>query len=168
MGSLVKFPGLGSASAIVSSPVKPMDVAVGVAAGFAGAAALKVGAEKAGFALPAIATATPLVGGAATGLLLYLLEKKKNRTRAAGHAVGAALGGLIVWGYQMLQTSGLPGFSDIRTLPGGYGGPIFQNPRTQMLGFGGPIFQNPRNNMAAIGRLQGFGDDNEDGLFPAP
>ncbi len=166
---LVKFPGLGSLTSAVPRSVNTTDVAVGVAAGLAGAAALKVGAEKMNIALPAFVQASPLVGAGATALLLYAVQKGKNRARAQSHAVGAALGGLIVWGYGMLQSSGLPGFSDLRTMPGGYGAPIFNNPR-QMAGFNGPIFDNPRQalNQFKLARLQGLGDENEDGMFPAP
>jgi hypothetical protein len=33
---------------------------------------------------------------------------------------------------------------------------------------GGPIFNNPNVNLARLSRMQGLGDENEDGLFPAP
>jgi hypothetical protein len=42
------------------------------------------------------------------------------------------------------------------------------SPRTLPRGMAGPIFNNPNLNLARLGRLQGFGDENEDGLFPAP
>ncbi len=164
MGSLVRFPGLGFLPKIPSS-VKPTDVAVGVALGFAGGIALKKGTEAAGIMLPAIVP-TPVLGGVASAAVLYLAQKKKNPNRAAGHAVGALLGGLAVWGYSQLQAAGFAGYSDLRTLPAGYGAPIFDNPR--LSGFGGPIFDNPRLNMARLAGLQGLGDDNEDGMFPAP
>lgn len=168
MGSLVRFPGLGSLTSAVPRSVNTTDVVVGVGVGMAGAALLKIGAEKMNIALPAFVSASPLAGAAATGLLMYALGKRKNRARAASHAVGAALGGLIVWGYGQLQASGLPGFSDLRTMPGGYGAPIFNNPR--LMGFNGPIFDNPRQalNQFKLARLQGLGDENEDGMFPAP
>ncbi len=166
MGSLVRFPGLGFLPKIPSS-VKPTDVAVGVALGFAGGVGLQKGLAAANITLPAIVPA-PLAGAVASAAVLYLAQKKKNPNRAAGHAVGALLGGLAVWGYGQLQTAGLAGYSyaDLRTLPNGYGAPIFDNPR--MSGFGGPIFDNPRVNMARLANLQGLGDDNEDGMFPAP
>lgn len=165
---LVRFPGLGSLTSAVPRSVNTTDVLVGVGAGFAGAAGLKLVAEKMNIALPAFVQASPLAGAAATGLLLYMAQKRKNRARAASHAVGAALGGLIVWGYGQLQASGLPGFNDLRTMPGGYGAPLFNNPR--IAGFNGPIFDNPRSamNQFRLGALQGRGDENEDGMFPAP
>ena len=174
VGSLVRFPGLGNVS--IPKSVNPVDVAVGVGAGFVGAAALNYGLRKANVVPPAIVSSSPLVGGIATGAALYLFEKKKNKQRAASHAVGALLGGLAVWGYQMLSTSGLPGFSGLVRLPGGFGGPIMSNPFTTRLGggrgFGGPILSNPATrlavNHARLARLQGLGDDNEDGNFPAP
>lgn len=171
MGSLVRFPGLGSITSAVPRSVNTTDVLVGVAAGFAGAAALKVGAEKMNVQLPAFVQASPLAGAGATALLLYFTQKRKNRARASSHAVGAVLGGLIVWGYGQLQASGIPGFSDLRTMPGGYGAPLFNNPRVPpLLGFGGPIFDNPRvaMNHFKLARVQGMGDENEDGMFPAP
>lgn len=162
---LVRFPGLGLVGSVPKS-INTTDAVVGVGLGLAGSAALKMGLDKMGVLAPAFVTASPLVGAGLTGLGLYLLEKRKNRQRALSHAVGAALGGIIVWGYGMLVSNGVPGFSDMRTLPNGYGAPIFQNPRGG--GFGGPIFQNPRMNMARLAQLQGLGDENEDGLFPAP
>ena len=161
---LVRFPGLGFLPKIPSS-VKPTDVAVGVALGFAGGIALKKATEAAGIALPAIIP-TPIMGGVASAAALYLAQKRKNPSRAAGHAVGAVLGGLAVWGYGQMQNAGLAGYSDLRPLPAGYGAPIFDNPR--LSGFNGPIFDNPRVNMARLANLQGLGDDNEDGMFPAP
>lgn len=128
-----------------------------------------------GTSLPSFLTSgSPLVGGVATGAAAYLLEKKKNPGRAAGHALGALLGGLAVWGTGMAQQALNPtataavagwGFSP-RTLPAGMGAPLFNNPRMQ--GFRGPIFNNPNVNLAGLARLQGMGDENEDGLFPAP
>ncbi len=161
IGSLVRFPGLGFLPKMPSS-VKPSDVAVGMALGLAGGFGLKKVTEMAGIALPAIVPA-PVMGGAASALALYYGQKKS--ARGAGHAVGALLGGLVVWGYGLLAERNLT-LSDLRTLPNGYGAPIFDNPR--LSGFGGPIFDNPRINMARLAGLQGLGDDNEDGLFPAP
>lgn len=159
---LVRFPGLGSLS--LPSSIKPVDVLVGLALGLAGAVALKKGAAAAGITLPAV-LASPVAGGIGTGAVLYLAQRKKNASRAGGHAVGAAVGGLAVWAYGMLQSNGVLG--DLRTLPNGYGAPIFDNPR-MMDGFHGPIFDNPNTQLAGIARLQGLGDENEDGMFPAP
>ncbi len=159
---LVRFPGLGFLPKIPSS-VKPVDVAVGIGLGFAGGIGLQKGLAAANVAVPSFIP-TPILGGVASAALLYYGQKKS--ARGAGHAVGAILGSLAVWGYGQLQSAGLAGYSDLRTLPNGYGGPIFDNPRLQ--GFNGPIFDNPRMNMARLAQLQGLGDDNEDGNFPAP
>ncbi len=156
---LVRFPGLSGLK--IPSSVKPVDVAVGMGLGLAGGIALKKGVEAAGISIPAILP-TPILGGIASAAVLYFAQKKS--ARAAGHAVGAALGGLIVWGYGQLSARGMLG--DLRTLPSGYGAPIFDNPR--LSAYGGPIFDNPRMNMHALAQLQGMGDENEDGMFPAP
>jgi len=160
---LVRFPGLSGLK--IPSSVKPTDVAVGVGLGFAGGFAIKKGNEMAGGALPAI-VANPMVGGLLTAAVLYMVQKRKSPSRAAGHAVGAAIGGLAVWGYGELAARGVLG--DLRTLPQGYGAPIFDNPRQRLMGYGGPIFDNPNTNLMGLARMQGLGDENEDGLFPAP
>lgn len=180
-GSLVRFPGMGFLPKLPSA-VKPVDVALGVALGLAGA----VGIAKATSALAAGGTSVPSVitdnatifGGVASAGLLYVAQKKKNPSRAAGHAIGALLGSIAVWGYNKLQTSGMlagmvrfPGmggqiFSNPRL--SGWGGQIVSNPR--LSGFNGPIFTNPQTNLNLhrLSQLQGLGDDNEDGMFPAP
>jgi hypothetical protein len=154
------------------SSVKPIDVIVGLGLGIAGSLGLQVGASKlaaSGTSLPNFLTSgSPLVGGGATAAVLYVAQKKKSPGRAAGHALGALLGGLAVWGTGMAKSAaGLAG----------YGAPLFNNPRLQGWGFsprtlpagmGGPIFNNPNVNLARLSRMQGLGDENEDGLFPAP
>lgn len=172
---LVRFPGLGRLS-LPSGPVKPLDVGVGAALGLAGSVALQYAANKAigsGVPVPGfLASGSPVVGGLVTAAGAYLLEKKSSKSRATGHAIGAALAGLAVWGWGalnnaiagapiMAQTAGW-GFSP-RTLPAGMGAPLFNNPRLQ-----GPIFNNPNVNLHRLARLQGLGDENEDGMFPAP
>ena len=177
---LVRFPGLGALS--MPSSVKPMDVLLGLGLGLAGSAGLKMGADKlaaGGTSLPAFLTSgSPLVGGAATGAILYVAQKKKNPGRAAGHALGAVLGGIAIWASGMLQNvmAGAPvlastagwGFRPT-TLPAGMAGmgaPLFNNPRLQ--GYAGPIFNNPNVNLGRLAQMQGVGDENEDGMFPAP
>ena len=187
MRGLVRFPGLGRLPSL-SGSVKTQDVLIGAALGLAGSVGLQVGANKlaaGGTNVPAFLTSgSPLVGGGVTAAGLYFLERKKNPARAAGHAIGAAVAGLAVWGFGMLQqavataapqaaaaaaTAGW-GFMP-RTLPAGMGAPLFMNPRLQA--YNGPIFNNPNTQLANYGfsRLaaaQGFGDENEDGNFPAP
>jgi len=167
---LVRFPGLGTLS--MPSSVKPMDVALGVGLGLAGGIALNKGAAAAKITLPSMVPA-PLLGGLASAAVLYLAQKKKNPARAYAHALGAALGGLAVWAYGQIQS--MPSLAaygygrygeDLRTLPAGFGGVILDNPRLQ--GYGGPIFDNPNTNLMGLARLQGMGDENEDGMFPAP
>ncbi len=161
---LVRFPGLSGFK--IPAAVKPVDVAVGMGLGLAGGVALNKGLTAAGVAVPS-SIPTPVLGGLASAAVLYFAQKKSNPSRAAGHAVGAALGGVIVWGYGMVAASGALG--DLRTLPNGYGAPIFDNPRnTALLGYGGPIFDNPNLNLGRLAQLQGLGDDNEDGMTPAP
>ena len=119
---LVKFPGLGGIS--IPKSVNPVDVAVGVALGFAGSGAIKAGAAKlaaGGTKIPDfIVSAGPVMGGAATAALLYMAQKKKSPARAAGHAVGALLGGLAVSGWSMLQSSGVLGASALPLTFGKY------------------------------------------------
>jgi hypothetical protein len=184
---LVKFPGLGALK--VSSSVKPVDVAVGVAMGAVGTVAVgkAIGALATGtnpIAVPTFITNNVgIVGGLAAGGVAYLAQKKKNPARASAHLVGSVLGSAAVWIFQQTQPGGLFPMAGLINLPGGYGryaGPIFSNPQQpghtpnggvgRMGGFRGPIFANPQTNMN-LGRLasmQGVGDDNEDGLFPAP
>jgi hypothetical protein len=159
---LVRFPGLGFLPKLPSS-VKPTDVAVGMGLGLAGGYALKKGTEMAGIMIPDVIP-TPILGGLASAAVLYMAQKRKNPSRASGQAVGAALGGLIVWGYGQLASRGMLG--DIRTMPQGYGAALFNNPR--LAGFNGPIFDNPSLNHARLAQMQGMGDDNEEGMFPAP
>lgn len=159
-GSLVRFPGLGLLPKLPSA-VKPLDVGVGMGLGLAGGIALKKGIEMSGISVPDVIP-TPVLGGVASAAVLYLAQKRKNPSRAAGHAVGAVLGGVIVWGYSMLAARGMLG--DLRPMP--YAGVLIDNPRLR--GFNGPIFDNPSLNMARLAQMQGLGDDNEDGLFPAP
>lgn len=175
---LVRFPGLGRLS--LPSSVKPVDVIVGLGLGIAGSIGLQIGASKlaaGGTSLPSFLTSgSPIVGGAATAAAVYLVEKKKNPARAAGHALGALLGGLGVWGTSMAQQA-IAGASPVTAAVAGFGAPLFNNPRMQGYGFsprtlpagmGGPIFNNPNVNLARLSRLQGMGDENEDGMFPAP
>lgn len=173
---LVRFPGLGLLPS-VKSPVKPVDVALGAAAGLAAAVAVKKGSEAlaaSGTMLPSFVTsAGPLTAGIATGGVAYLVRKKKNKSQAMGLAVGAIVGGLVVTVYGMLQQNGMLGA--LVDLPRGMGGPIFSNPNTitrsaGLSGFRGPIFDNPNThrNLGRLAQMQGFGDENEDGMFPAP
>ncbi len=176
MGALVRFPGLGSLPS-VKAPVKPIDVALGAAAGLAAAVAVKKGSEALaanGTMVPSfVSSAGPITAGVATGAIAYLVRKKKNRSQATGLAVGAILGGLIVTAYGALQSNGMLGA--LVDLPRGMGGPIFSNPNTitrsaGLSGFRGPIFDNPNThrNLGRLAQMQGFGDENEDGMFPAP
>ncbi len=158
---LVRFPGLAGLK--LPASVKPTDVLVGIGLGLAVSIGLKKAAEMSGLALPSIAS-NPLVGGAASAAVLYFAQKKKAPARAGGHAVGALLGGAAVLAYGELQSRGMLG--DMRTLPPGYGAPLFDNPRLQS--YGGAIFDNPNVNLARINAMQGMGDENEDGMFPAP
>jgi hypothetical protein len=181
---LVRFPGLGALPSL-SGSLKTQDVVVGAALGLVGSIGLQVGANKlaaGGTNVPAFLTSgSPLVGGGVTAGALFLAQRKRNPARAKGHAIGAALAGLAVWGFGMLQTAvatAMPstaatagwGFMP-RTLPSGMGAPLFMNPRLQ--GMNGPIFNNPNTQMAnynfsRLAAAQGFGDENEDGQFPAP
>jgi hypothetical protein len=173
---LVRFPGLGRLS--MPSSVKPVDVILGGALGLAGSIGLQMAAQKAidsGVPIPqTLASGSPVVGGLTTGGVLYFAQKKRNPGRAAGHALGAALAGTGVWFFGVLR--GLLG-GPVLAQTAGYGAPLFMNPRMQGYGWsprtlprgmGGPIFNNPNVNLARLGQLQGFGDENEDGLFPAP
>jgi len=159
---LIRFPGMGFLPNLPSA-VRPVDVAVGMGLGLAGGIALKEGLKMAKVAVPDVVP-TPILGGFASAAVLYLAQKKSNPSRAAGQAVGAALGGLIVWGYSQLVAKGVLG--DIRTMPRGYGAAIFDNPR--LAAYGGAIFDNPQVNHARLAQMQGLGDDNEEGMFPAP
>lgn len=175
---LVRFPGLGRLP-VPSGPVKPIDVAIGGALGLVGSVGLQVVANKAlaaGAPVPGIlASGSPVVGGLVTAAGAYLLEKKHSKQRATGHAIGAALAGLAVWGWGAVNAliAGVP----VMSQTAGYGAPIFSNPRLHGYGFsprtlprgmGGPIFNNPNVNLSALARLQGLGDENEDGMTPAP
>ena len=175
---LVRFPGLGRLP-IPGGPVKPVDVAIGGGLGLAGSIGLQYAAGMAigaGAPVPAfLASGSPVVGGLATGSLLYLAQRKKNKSRATGHLIGALLAGGAVWLFPKLV--GLVAGSPMMTQMSGFGAPLFANPRMAGYGFtprtlpagmGGPIFNNPRMNLSRIARMQGMGDDNEDGLFPAP
>lgn len=162
---LVRFPGLGRMS--IPRSVNTIDVVVGMIAGFIGGGAVNIGITKWGANLPGpLATGGPLLGGAVTAGALALASKKVRMIRS-GHAIGALLGGAAVAVYNMLRKQGMPGYSGLVRFPG-MGAPIFANPR--MAGYGGPIFANPNTNLnlGRLATLQGMGDDNEDGLFPAP
>lgn len=174
---LVRFPGLGGLS-VPSGPVKPLDVAIGAGLGLVGSVGLQVIANKAlasGAPVPGfLASGSPVVGGLVTAAGAYLLEKKSSKQRATGHAIGAALAGLAVWGWGAVNAL-LAG--PMMSQTAGYGAPIFSNPRLHGWGFsprvlprgmGGPIFNNPNVNLSALARLQGLGDENEDGMTPAP
>jgi hypothetical protein len=176
---LVRFPGLGRLPLVPSGPVRPADVILGAGLGLAGSIGLQIGANKAlasGLPIPGIlASGSPVIGGLVSASVLYLAQKKKNKSRATGHAVGAALAGLAVWGFGALQNlaAGMP----VMSQTAGYGAPLFSNPRLQGWGFsprtlpaglGGPIFNNPNVNLSRLARLQGIGDENEDGMTPAP
>lgn len=178
LSGLVRFPGLGRLP-LPSGPVKPVDVAVGAALGLAGSIGLQVIANKAiasGAPVPGfLASGSPVVGGLVTAAGVYLLEKKSNKSRASGHAIGAALAGVAVWGWGALNN--LVAGSPVLAQTAGFGAPLFSNPRMHGYGFsprtlpggmGGPIFNNPNVNLGKLARLQGLGDENEDGNFPAP
>lgn len=161
---LVKFPGLGFLPKVPSS-VKPADVAVGVGLGIAGTLALGKVATMTPM-LPAIVTDNMgIAGGVASAALLYVAQKKKNPARAAGHAIGALLGAAAVW--LTPKISAAAGMAGLVKFPG-LNGVLMQNPR--LMGFNGPIFANPNTNlnMGRLARMQGLGDDNDDGNFPAP
>lgn len=174
---LVRFPGLGSLS--LSSSVKASDVLTGLGLGVAGSIGVQKAAEaaiRAGLPLPGVlASGSPLVGGLTTAGILYVAQRKKSPGRAAGHALGAAIAGLAVAASNIVSAL-MAGAPVAAAATAGFGAPLFMNPgrgmgfapRTLPRGMGGPIFNNPNINLARLGRLQGFGDENEDGLFPAP
>jgi hypothetical protein len=155
-------------------------VGIGAGLGLAGSIALQQVANRAiaaGAPIPGfLASGSPVVGGLASAAVLYLAQKKSNRTRAAGHAIGAALAGLAVWGWGAINNL-VAGIPVMAQTAGYFGAPLFNNPRLQGYGFsprtlpagmGGPIFNNPNLNLSKLARLQGLGDENEDGMFPAP
>lgn len=180
---LVRFPGLGRLS-LPSGPVKPLDVVVGGVLGLVGSIAIQKAANAASASVPLpnfLTSGSPVVGGLVTGAGAYLLERKSNKSRATGHAIGAALAGLAVWGWGAINNL-MAGAPVLGPQVSGYGAPLFANPRMQGYGFsprtlpagmGGPIFNNPNTQMAnynfsRLARVQGMGDENEDGNFPAP
>ncbi len=169
---LVRFPGLGFLPKVPSS-VRPVDVAVGAGLGIAGTLALTKAATMTS-AIPSIVTDNiGIAGGVVTAGALYFAQKRKNPARAAGHAIGALLGAAVVWATPKVVAAA--GMAGLINMPQGMGGPIFANPRTHasgagLSGFRGPIFANPNTNanLGRLARMQGVGDENEDGMFPAP
>lgn len=174
MGALVRFPGLGLVPS-VKTPVKPTDVAIGAALGLAAAIGIKKGSDMlaaGGTVVPSfVASAGPITAGVVAGGVAYVARKKSNKSQAMGLAVGSILGGLIVTAYGALQSSGM--LNGLVRFPG-LGAPIFSNPASRLTsglsGFRGPIFANPNTNLnlGRLAQMQGVGDDNEDGMFPAP
>lgn len=172
---LVRFPGLGLLPS-AKTPVKPIDVGLGAGLGLAAAVGIKKitdAVSASGTMLPSfVSSAGPITAGLVTGGAAYMFRKKSNKSQAVGLAVGSILGGLVVAAYGALQSNGM--LNGLVNLPGGFGGPIFSNPRTAgggaFGGFRGPIFSNPNTNLnlGRLAQMQGLGDENEDGMFPAP
>lgn len=154
----VKFPGLGALVPSIPSSVKPLDVALGAGLGIAGTLALGKVASMVPQIPAVVSDNLGLAGGLATAGVLYYAQKRRNPSRAAGHAIGALLGAAVVWATPKIASAA--GMAGMVRFPG-LGGQYVQNPRLQ--GFNGQIFANPQTNlnMARLARMQGLGDDDD-------
>lgn len=150
---LVQVPGLGFLNAYKGS-VSVMDVGVGLLAGMAGTAGLKwvinkLNASSPGAVPEVVAKALPALGGVATGVALYYVEKKS--ARAKGHLVGASLAGLGLASWDLIKKQ-FPtlGLSDLVMVPGlgwAYNGVIVDNPAAHLNAYNGVIVDNPASHL---------------------
>lgn len=168
------------AGRFTTKSIRGQDVSTGVIYGLLGGVAVAYGIstmQQRGVSLPSVLTGSPAVSALASGALVaggVYVATGANRSRL-GRTVGALGGGALaamLVGADSIISSATPpaatagyGFSP-RALPAGLGAPLFNNPRLQ--GFNGPLFNNPNVNLARLSRMQGCGDDNDDGIFPAP
>lgn len=105
------------------------------------------------------------VGALAGGAIAALSYAAEDITNAIVSDTTTVPTGVSGYGFSPRTMPAGMGFSP-RTMPAGMGAPLFNNPRMQ--GMNGPIFNNPNVNLAGLARLQGLGDDSEDGIFSAP
>lgn len=169
---IMQFPSLGGFRAFNSS-VNSTDVLVGGVIGLAGAIGAQAGLTKLRSAYPSAVpdfavTASPTVGAALFGGTAYLVQRKRNRTRATGHAIGAAAAGLAVQAYNVLVPmiqnalagSSLSAYGLIARSPQRLRGLIANSPQTRVGpgAFQGLIVNNPQSNLARLAAFHDVGD----------
>lgn len=129
LGGIVSFGNLP----LVNDSVKGLDVIVGAAVGFVGASLVKVGLQK---ILPpetyakvaqAVGKFLPALTGLSAAAILYYAQKGMNRSRAAGHAIGAAALGVGLTVAELLKGTEVMGMKPFDASPvaldlSGYGG----------------------------------------------
>jgi len=140
-GSMVSIPGLG----YLPKSADTNDLILGAALGLGGTLVMKGLGNKllAGTAPDWLLKGSPLVGGVATGALLYMIEGRKNRQKAGAHMLGAVLAGASVQAWDVLKTQFPEGLGDVVSLRfsnygrGGRYGSVIVDERTPMVGPGG-------------------------------
>lgn len=129
LGGIVSFGELP----LVNESVKGLDVLMGAGVGFVGSALVKVALQK---VLPAdtyakiastVGKFLPLLTGISAGAVLYYVQKNSNKSRAAGHAIGAAALGLGLTVAELLKGTEVMGMKPFDAAPvsldlSGYGG----------------------------------------------
>lgn len=112
---------------LINDSVNVLDVAVGAVVGLVASALIKAGLQKASPEMYAkIASmagpALPALAGAGSAAALYFAQKGSAKSRATGHAAGAAVAGLVLSAQGVLAARrpfGLD-FSDLVALNGPY------------------------------------------------
>lgn len=161
--SIVDIPGLGDITSVFKSSVKGTDVLVGAIASLAGIYAVKYVQNKflVGKLPEIVLRFTPAISGALTGTALYMLQKKKNRGRATGHAIGAVSAGLAINAINELKAK-FPELADVVDLR--LAGVIVDDATPRLGGFGIPVDDPTRQlgDLAALDMgLGGFGETDE-------
>lgn len=162
------YSGTVSLGRYLDSPVKPMDVIVGAIVGLGVGAAVKYAVDKvAPDALASVKTALgsgagailPIGTGFSAAAILYFAQRNMDESRATGHAIGAAVGGLVLGAFDFLRTSDMTKayFSDnpVALNLNDYRGLLVDNAARRSLG--GLLVDNA--NLGSLGAASMGGDD---------
>lgn len=167
---MVRIPGL---SGMLDRSVNTKDVVVGALVGFAGTGAIKYlnNTILAGKVPEFIAKGSPLIGGAVSGGIAYMLQRQKNPARANGHLTGALLAGASVQVWDMLKANMPQVFGDVVSLNLSNYGSVFVDEKTPSIGpggYGGLLVDEPSHAMSGYNLAQlaeaSMNDSEDDGI----
>lgn len=164
-GALEVIPGLGGVMSTLKSHVKGTDVVVGGLAALAGIWGVKkvMNTYLVGKVPEIVLRVTPALSGVLAGTALYYLQKKGNRARGMGHAIGAVSAGIAINAMNELKVQ-FPELADVVDLR--LSGLILNDPQLR-----GIIVNEPGHALGAYGEtdfnaLAMVGDNVDDMYSP--
>ena len=148
---------------LVGERVSGTDVLVGTAVGLVAALGIKAVAQKVipvetwGKIESTLGKALPLAGGVSAAAVLFYAQKGMDKDRATGHAIGAALAGLVVAGAQYLRAEYPNTFSapPVQLSLSDYNGLLVDNANRSMNG----LIVDNNASLGRLGALSMGGDD---------